>query len=201
MTTHRRLAGLLAPALLLAAACGGPPLGSKEDAARAMAQASIPSVGAKGALLSVLGQGALPEPSFTVPGPEGGEATVSINAVGAIIGFAAKGVLFDVEFTGFAAGDNRLDGRLSVIANFEYQAAGGEEPSADLKLSLVGRVTLSGVYSDELHVNLTLITRFADLSSRGEGITLRLNGKIDAREGTFSFTEEDLQVLWKKLTR
>lgn len=199
LPTHVRPVVFTVAALALFAGCGGPPIKTRDQLGSAVARAAIPSVGAQGALFQVVGQAALPSPQFSVKGADGGEAIVSINAVGAIVGFAAKGVMFDVEFKGFSEGGGlRLDGKVSVLANFEYAAAGSEDPTTDLKLSLVGKLSISGTFSDELALNVRLLTRFKDLSLRDGSIALRLDGSVEAREASFAFTEEDVQVLWKQ---
>ena len=196
--THRPVRFVVLALALLAGCGGGPPIKSKDQVGSTVARASIPSVGAQGARLAVMAQAGLPLPQVTVPGADGGEAVVSITAVGAIMGFAAKGVMFDVEFKGFSEGGGiRLDGKVSVLANFEYVAGSGEDPTTDLRLSLAGKVTVSGTLSDELDLNVKLVTRFKDLSKRDGGISMRLDGTVNTREADFTFAQEDLQVVWK----
>jgi serine/threonine-protein kinase HipA len=186
------------PVVLLVAACGGgKPIESKQELADSLANASIPTAASRGAALSLSGQAAFPEPSFTLRGAEGGEATLSLNPAGVLLGLAAKGVLFDVKYDGFCEdGVHRLDGTLSVLAQFDYVAACGEPAYVDLKLSLVGKLSVNGPVQDELDVNVTLVTRFTDLSLRQSSIDLHLNGTVHTREASFSFDQENLAVLW-----
>lgn len=185
---------LLPFGLWVLAACGGRPIESKQEIADTLAYASIPSVHAPGAPLE--GSGVVPEPSVTVRGAHGGEATLSVNPVGGAIGLAAGAVLFDVRYSGYSEdGAHRLDGTLSVAAQFDYVAAAGEDPYADLKLWLVGRLRVSGRFSDELHLNVAITTRFHELSLREESLSLRLDGAVTIREQRFTFEGEDLSVL------
>ena len=185
---------------LVLAACGGRPVQSKQDLADSLAFASIPSTGVKGGMLSLYGSAAVPEPSFTVRGLRGGEARVSINPLGGAIGVAAGGVLFDVDYSGFSEdGLHRLDGHVSVIATFDYHACACQAESyADLKLSLVGTVQLSGVISDDLRFNVSVITRFHDLEFREDSIELFLKGQVTAHGDVFDFADENLTVSWQQ---
>ncbi len=186
--------------LLLSAhfACGGPPLKTKDEASAAVAHSALPSRFAKGQFLGLFGSAGVPTPSIEVPGPKGGSAVLMINPVGAAVGAAAQGVLFDVEYKGFTAdGKHVFDGLLSANANFAYVAPAGEDPSADLSLKLIGRVALSGAYSDDLDVNLTLTAQFDDLSFRDESVHLRLNGRLDTPGESFEFANEDIEAVWE----
>jgi hypothetical protein len=181
------------------AACGGRPVQSKQDLAESFADASIPAVDAKGAALSLLENRALPEPSITVRGKGGGEATLSFNPVGGAVGLAGKGVLFDVKYSGYSEdGHHALDGSVSVLATFDYVAASPEGAYGDLKLSIVGRLQLRGIISDEVQANVTVLTRFHDLSFREDSIEMRLTGKASAHGEEYAFADEDLSMLWKQ---
>jgi hypothetical protein len=184
----------------LLAACG-PSLKDPQDVAAVLAQASVPSPGARGAAFSLLasGAGALPQPSITLPGAHGGEATLDFNLVAAAVGLLGEGLLFNVHYSGYSDdGALFLDGDVAVLANFSY--VDGADPYADLKLTLAGRANVSGAYWDELHARIVLTTRVSDLTLRGADIRLRLDGTVDANEGRFQFTQEDLDLLWDRLT-
>src|SRR4051794_31154851 len=85
--------------------CGGrgQPIQSKQELADAIAFLSIPSTSAAPTGVSVnVGTKGLPEPTLTLRGASGGTATLSINPLGAALGLAAKGVLFDVKYSNFS---------------------------------------------------------------------------------------------------
>jgi hypothetical protein len=191
---------LLAFAACLSA-CGGPPLSSKDDLARAIAGASVPSTGAKGALMALHASN-IDIPAFTLHGSRGGKAKVTVNPLGVVVGIAGKGLMLDLIYDDYCEdGLFRLDGTLSVLAQFEYTAEPGDYAYADLKLSLVGRLALSGLYSDQLHANVRLTTRIHDLEFREGSIELRLDGAVDALEQRFEFAQEDLSFHWADAVR
>ncbi len=194
MRFFRLLLPVLSP--LVAAGCGTP-LKTKEEVAQSVAHTAVPSRSAEGHLLSLYGA-ALEAPSFEVPGPSGGKAQVSINPVGAAVGLASEGLLFDVQYDGFSIdGSHVFDGLLSSRANFDYvPAAAGEDPRADLSLSLVGRVELGGDFSDDLELSVKLTTELSDLSLRDEGIRLRLDGRVETGSQSFEFAGEDFDAAW-----
>jgi hypothetical protein len=186
---------------LLTSACGGPPLSDKEDIARALTGASIPSTHAKGALMSVYASG-ISTPAITLRGSQSGEVKLTINPVGVVVGAIGKGVMLDLEYMDYSMdGIFRLHGSVSMLANFEYVAEQGEDPYADVKLTAVGRIKLSGVYSDELRANISLITRFQALQTQEPSIALRLNGSVHGLAESFEFDNEDVAVLWQQAAR
>lgn len=198
MTPRSRtpLGGL--PLALALMACGGPPFDSSDDVAAGLTHASFPSTSAEGAIADLLGQRIGPL-GTTVKGARGGEAVLSINPVGAGVGLVGRGVLFDIEYRGYSEdGSLRLDGTVSVLAQFEYLAQAGEPTSADLKLSLVGRLSVGGARSDELQLNVKLLTRFQDLSLRADSVQMRLSGSVQASRHRFEFDDEDLSVSWRR---
>ncbi len=193
----RELLGVL-PLVVGLVACGGPPFDSGDDVAASLTHASFPSTSAQGAIVDLLGQRIGPL-GTTVKGARGGEAVLSINPVGAGVGLVGRGVLFDVEYRGYSEdGGLRLDGTVSVLAQFEYVAQAGEPMYVDLKLSLVGRLSVGGARSDELRLNVTLLTPFQDLSRRADSVQLRLSGSVQASRHRFEFANEDLSVLWRR---
>lgn len=199
---HVALYGLVITSLV---ACG-PPLRSKEDATHALAGASVPATAARtaGAFLRLYGTAAdqqpLPEPSITVKGTSGGEAELSVNPVGLVVGLAGRGILFDAEYRDYSVdGVNYLDGKVSVLANFDYVAALNEDPNADFEVSFVGELGVSGMYHDDARLNLKVKARLDELMTRENTTKLRLSGKVTASEQEFVFDDEDVVIDWQAL--
>jgi hypothetical protein len=190
----------------LLAGCGRP-VHSKEELAQAMAGAMFPASAARGsgASMSLYQSGAdapdqLPRPSITVQGPNGGSAVLSVNPVGLVVGLAGKGVLFDMEYKKFSVdGLHVLKGDVSVLANFEYLAAGTDPSELNFEVGFVGDIGLGGELSDDLELNLRVKTNLAELVDRQEEMTLRLKGWVEAKEQRFEFADEDLVINWREL--
>ncbi len=203
MTIHSLRFALPGAALLLLAACGKP-IETKEELLAPVAGASVPATAARGASLALFAQAAeapeqLPVPAITVTGTHGGSATLSVNPVGVVVGLVGKGLLFDIEYDGYSVdGIHWLDGKLSVLANFEYLASDGEAPEANFEVSLVGTVGISGLVSDEVRLNLKVKTNLQDLIDNAEQLKLRLNGSITASRQEFEFLAEDVVLDWVK---
>ena len=186
-------------------ACG-PPLQSKEDAEHAIAGASVPATMARttGAYLRLYASAAdtpdqLPQPSITVQGVDG-EAVLSINPVGLVVGLAGKGILFDTEYKGYSVdGVNYLDGKVSVLANFDYLAAINEDPRANFEVSFVGELGINGAFHDSARLNVKVKSNLEDLMTRDGTTKLRLKGKITASEQDFVFEDDDVEIDWKAI--
>lgn len=198
-------AALVAVAAHTLVACG-PPLKSREDAQNALAGASVPTTAARsaGAYLRLYGSAAdqemLPAPFITVKGPEGGEAVLSVNPLGVVVGLVGKGILFDTEYKGYSVdGVNYLDGKVSVLANFDYVAALHEDPSANFEVSLVGDLDLSGLFHDSTRLNLKVKSHLSDLVTRENTTKLWLEGKVTASEQEFVFEDEEVVIDWRAL--
>lgn len=200
-STPRTLCLSLAAAACLCA-CGGPPLSNKDDLARVLTGASIPTTHAKGALAQLYASNVTEYPAFTINGVRSGNCKITVNPVGVIVGALGKGVMLDIIYDDFSEdGFYWLDGSISLLANFDYVAEHeGEDPYADVKLTAVGRLKLNGINTDIIHSNISLITRFHDLELHEGSIQLRLNGSVEALEQSFEFTDEDLAVLWEQAT-
>lgn len=191
---------LFASAALLALAACGPPLGTRDDAATVLAQASLPSPSAQGAALALgaAGATALPQPTLTVYGRRGGQAQLDFNVVAAALGLLGEGLAFQVHYADYSDdGLVRLGGDLAVLANFGFQPAVADGYT-DLKLTVLGRANVSGAYSDEVHANVTLTTRLGDLQFEGDSIKLHLDGYVETRDQRFDFNDEDVTVLWQR---
>ncbi|MBX5481651.1 MAG: hypothetical protein IRZ16_07395 [Myxococcaceae bacterium] len=193
----------VAAAFGLISACGKP-LETKEEFEAAAANAAVPTTAARttGALMHLYASNIempeqLPQPFITVRGVEGGEATLSVNPVGLVVGLAGRGVLFDVEYDGYSVdGVNYLDGKVSVLANFEYTAEEGEDPNLDFQVAFVGRLELGGAIRDEARVNLTLKSNLDELMTRDHTTRLRINGKVTASQVEFEYADEDVEIDW-----
>lgn len=187
-------------AVLLALAACGPPLATRDDVSTVLAQAAVPSPSAQGAALALLAAGAtaLPQPTVTVYGRHGGQAQLDFNVVAAAVGLLGNGLLFQVHYADYSDdGVVRLGGDLAVLASFDFQPAVADGYT-DLKLTLAGRATVSGAYSDEVHARIALTTRLDDLQFGGDSIRLRLDGYLETREQRFDFAGEDVTVLWNR---
>jgi hypothetical protein len=188
-------------------ACGGPPLKSKDEAAAGLTRASMPSTQAQGAAMRLLAAQAssnapLPEAAFSLQGSRGGTATIRINPVAAVVGLFGRGLLLDIEYSDYSEdGLYRLDGKLSILARYEYVAQEGEDPYADLSLSLVGKVRLGGVYSDELDTHVTIVTRFNELAGREGNVQIRVKGYVEASQGRFDFDQDSFTIAWGEAPR
>lgn len=193
----------VANAVLLAAAvslcaCGGPPLATKEQAATGLTRASMPANQAQGAAMSLLGSYGT-QPGISIHGSHGGEATLEVNPVELAVGLAGKGLMIDIEYSDYSEdGIYRLDGTLSVLGQFQYTAAEGEDPTADLKLSLVGHVRVSGVYSDDLHAHVTLVTKLEQLGQHDGHVDVQVNGSVDSSQGRFEFNNDGYTLTWNE---
>jgi len=197
MSIRSRLLGALPTASLFLLVACGPPLTDKSQGAASMTRASMPSTQAQGAALELLSSRVTPQAGISIQGARGGSATVSINPVEVAVGLAGKGLMLDIEYQDYSEdGIYRLDGLLSVLAQFDYVAQDGEDPYADLKLSLAGRLKVSGVYSDEVHAHLALLTRVHELSLREGQVDVQLNGSLEASQGTFEFNNDTYTVAW-----
>lgn len=192
----------------VAAAVGcGKPLETKEEFANALGNASVPASAAKasGASLAIYASNAdeqktLPQPSISVKGTHGGEAVLSVNPVGIVVGLAGQGILFDMEYKDYSVdGLNYLVGNVSVLANFDYIAAAQEDPNADFEISFVGDLGIRGFVRDDTRVNLTVKTNLADLMTREGTTRLRLKGKVTASEQELTYEDEDVTIDWKAL--
>jgi hypothetical protein len=183
-------------------ACGRS-LETKEELARAMAGASVATTGSSGETANVSATGTEPiqlPPSITVRGAHSGQATLSVNPVGAVVGLVGRGILFDVGYADYSVdGFNHLDGDLSVLANFEYLPALLEDPRTDFEVSLVGRIRVSGVVSDEARLNLRVKCNLADLTELPGQLKLRLRGSVTASQTQFDFHDEDVILEWSAL--
>lgn len=197
--------GVLA-ALGALSACGKP-LETKDEFTQAAAGASVPATAARvsGPLMQLYMSGAeapeqLPVPSLTVKGTQGGEATLSVNPVGVVVGLIGAGIMFDLEYDDYSVdGINYLWGKVSVLANFDYQAAAEEDPSADFQVSFAGTLGMSGVIRDEARLNLKVKTNLGDLMTREGTTKLRLNGTVTASEAELQFAEEEFVIDWKAI--
>jgi len=188
---------LLCLLLCLLTACGGPPLATKAQAAASMTRASIPSTQAQGAALDLYSSHAFPPAGITLQGARGGSATVTLNPVEIAVGLAGKGLLLDIRYQDYSEdGIYRLEGLLSVLAQFNYVAEAQESPHADLKLTLAGKVKVSGVYSDEVRAHLTVLTRLHPLSLRDGEVDVQLNGSLEASQTTFQFSGDSYTLAW-----
>lgn len=203
MTSTLRTLCLSLTAAACLSACGGPPLSNKDDLARVLTGASIPTTHAKGALAQLYASKATSDyPAFTISGVRSGNCKITVNPVGVIVGVLGKGVMLDILYDDFSEdGLYWLDGSVSLLANFDYVAEqAGEDPYADVKLTAVGRLKLNGLNTDVIHSNISLTTRFHDLEFHEGSIQLRLNGAVDALDQRFEFDNEDLAVLWEQAT-
>ena len=185
------------------AACGKP-LETKEEFASAIAGASVATTASRGGMIGIFESGStpqpLPVPSITVKGAQSGEATLSINPVGAVVGLIGQGILFDVEYADYSVdGINHLHGDLSVLANFDYLAALGENPAANFEVSFVGSLGLTGVVRDDARVNLRIRTNLAELTTRSDQLTLRLKGSVHASQTDLEFLDEDVVINWSEV--
>ncbi|MDQ3263307.1 MAG: hypothetical protein M3Y59_06565 [Myxococcota bacterium] len=196
---------LLSASLSLALVACGPALESREDAAAILAQGSIPTAHAQQTarrLLSVASAvDPLPQPSVRLTGTHGGEATIEFNLVGAVVGLVGEGLLFNIHYADYSNdGMVRLSGDVAVLANFQYvaQPESGEDPYADLKLTLAGRTRVSGLYSDELYARIALTTRFHDLQFREDSLQMRLDGYVEGDLARFEFDQEDVIAAWAR---
>lgn len=197
--------GVLAAAGALSAC--GKPLETKEEFTQAAAGASVPATAAKvsGPLMQLYMSGAetpeqLPVPSITVKGTQGGEATLSINPVGVVVGLMGAGIMFDLEYDDYSVdGVNHLWGKLSVLANFDYVAAAEEDPNADFEVSFVGTLGITGPVHDDARVNLRVQTNLGDLMTREGTTKLRLDGSVVASETELQFAEEDFVIDWSAI--
>ncbi|HLL52329.1 MAG TPA: hypothetical protein VK447_02225 [Myxococcaceae bacterium] len=192
---------LVALGALALTACGGPPLKTKDEAAAGLTRASMPSTTAQGAALRLLQSQAASdfpgEAAFTLQGRKGGSATLKVNPVEVIVGLFGKGLLFDIEYSDYSDdGLYRLDGTLSLLAQYQYVAQQGEDPYSDLRLSMIGRMRLGGVYSDELDTRVTVVTRFHELAAHSGNVRVRVNGYVEASQGRFDFTQDDFNITW-----
>lgn len=193
-------------AIAALAACGKP-LETKEEFANALGNAAVPTSAAQasGAALSIYASNVdepkqLPQPSISVTGTHGGEAILSVNPIGIVVGLAGQGILFDMEYKDYSVdGVNYLVGNVSVLANFDYIAAAQEDPNADFEVSFVGDLGLRGIVRDDTRVNLVVKTNLADLMTREGTTRLRLKGKVTASEHELQFEDEDLTIDWKAL--
>lgn len=186
---------LVASAVLVAC---GPPLESKDALAGVLAHAAIPSTEARGDRLDLEPSFALPEAGVTIRGAKGGTAQVLLNPLQLAVGAAGGALLLDIKYSDYSEdGVYRLDGTLSVLARFQYVAEEGEAPYADVKLGLVGKLRLGGAVSDELRMDVTLLTRIHDLEFREDSVELQLDGHVEARAESFVFDHEDLQLRWQ----
>ncbi len=200
---------LVALGALALTACGGPPLKSKDEAATSLTRASMPSTQAHGAAMRLLASQAYsntpPAPgqaSITIQGSRGGTATIHLNPVEIVIGLFGKGLLLDIEYSDYSEdGIYRLDGKLSILAQYEYVAQQGEDPHSDLRLSLVGRVRLGGVYSDELDTHITVVTRFDELALRQGNVHIQVKGYVEASQGRFEFDQDGYTIAWGEAPR
>lgn len=203
MTSTLRTLCLSLTAAACLCACGGPPLSNKDDLARVLTGASIPTTHAKGALAQLYASHVTEYPAFTINGLRSGNCKITVNPVGVIVGALGKGVMLDIIYDDFSEdGLYWLDGSVSLLANFDYVAEQeGEDPYADVKLTAVGRLKLNGLNTDVIHSNISLITRFHDLEFHEGSIQLRLNGSVEALEQRFEFTDEDMAVLWHEASQ
>jgi hypothetical protein len=191
---------LFASTALLALAACGPPLATKDDVSTVLAQAAIPSPSAQGAYLSLLAAGAtsLPQPTLTVYGRHGGRAEIDFNVVAAALGLIGQGLAFEVHYADYSDdGFVRLGGDLGVLAAFDFQPAVADGYT-DLKLTVLGKASVSGVYYDEVHARVTLTTRLYDLQFAGESIRLHLDGYVETHDQRFDWDDEDITVLWQR---
>jgi hypothetical protein len=183
-------------------ACGRS-LETKEELARAMAGASVATTGSSGETSNLSATGEEPirlSPLITVRGAHSGEATLSVNPVGAVVGLVGHGILFDVAYADYSMdGLNHLHGDLSVLANFDYLPAMPEDPRTDFEVSLVGRIRVSGVVSDEARLNLRVKCNLADLTEFPGQLKLRLRGSVAASQTQFDFHDEDVIIDWAAL--
>lgn len=192
---------------LLASACGGKAVESKDELTSTFAYAAVPTAHAKetaGAAIRLYQSGLdqLPTPAITVKGSRGGEATLKINPVGVIVGLAGKGVMVDMEYKDYSEdGLHWLDGDVSALTQFDYVPGDGDAPYADIKVGLVGQVGLAGVLRDVLDMNVTLTTRFNDLEVKPEKMEFRLDGTVDTPDRQFKWDHEDLEAVLNAATQ
>jgi len=202
-----RLPLLFSLVVVLALVACGPPLDSREDAAAIMAQGAIPTAHAQqtARLLGALSPAdTLPQPSIQLSGAHGGQATIEFNLVGAVVGLIGEGLLFNIHYADYSNdGVIRLSGDMAVLANFQYvpQTESGEDPYADLRLTLAGSTRVSGLYSDELYARVALTTRFHDLQFREGSLQMRLDGYLEGNDARFEFTGEDVLAAWDRFVQ
>lgn len=196
---------LIALFAVVATGCGGKALESKDELTSTFAYAAVPFAHAKGALTrnyqmsGIEAPKELPEPSISIKGTNGGEAVIKLNPVGVIVGLAGKGVMVDIEYKGFSGdGLHWLDGNISALTQFDYQPGPEELSYADIKIGLVGELGLSGIIRDALDMNVSLTTRFQDLSFRDESVSFRVDGSVETPATKFEWQQEDLETLWEK---
>lgn len=203
----RALSNLGVFAAVAALSACGKPLETKEEFTHAAAGAAVPTTAANtsGALMRLYMSGAetpeqLPVPSLTVKGSHGGEATLSVNPVGIVVGLAGRGIMFDLEYDDYSVdGLNYLWGKVSVLADFDYIAAAQEDPNANFQISFVGTLGMSGLVRDEARLNVKVKTNLADLMTHEGTTKLRLHGTVTASEVEFDFQEEEFVIDWKAL--
>ena len=189
---------------VLAAACGGKPIESKDELTSTFAYAAVPMTHARGAasrlqLSGIEAPEKLPEPSISVKGSRGGEAVLKINPVGVVVGLAGKGVMVDIQYRGYSEdGMHWLDGDVSALTQFNYVPGPEDVNHADIKIGLVGELGLTGLIRDVLELNVALTTRFEDLSLRDESVSFRLDGSVETPAQTFEWEHEDLETLWEQ---
>lgn len=204
---HTTLSVLAAVGAMGLAACGKP-LETKEEFIQAAAGAPVPTTAARatGAALRIYASSAdqkqLPQPSITVQGPQGGEAVLSVNPVGIVVGLVGGGVLFDMEYRDYSIdGLHYLHGKVSVLANFDYVAALGEDPHVNFQVSFVGDLGISGPIRDNARLNLEVKSNVNDLLTLEGTTKLRFDGKVAASAQTFEFVGEDVVIDWAALER
>lgn len=188
-------------------ACG-PPVQSREEAASILAHSSVPAAHAQQTALrlsdTVAAVDPLPRAAVHLVGANGGQATIEFNLVGAVVGLAGEGVLFNIHYTDYSNdGLLRLNGDVAVLANFAYVAEpeSGGDPYADLKLTLAGRARVSGVVHDELNARIALTTRFHDLQHPdADSVSMRLDGYVEGNSERFEFDQEDVIAAWNHFT-
>lgn len=189
---------------VVATGCGGKALESKDELTSTFAYAAVPFAHAKGALArqhllsGIEAPEQLPEPSITIKGTRGGNAVLKVNPIGVVVGLAGKGLMVDIAYEGYSEdGLHWLDGDISALTQFDYQPGPEEVSYADIKIGLVGEMGLSGVIRDALDMNVSLTTRFEDLSFRDDSVSFRVDGTVETPMTTFQWSNEDLETLWE----
>lgn len=189
---------------VVATGCGGKALESKDELTSTFAHAAVPFAHAKGALArhhqlsGIDGPEQLPEPTLSIKGTRGGSAVLKVNPIGVVVGLAGRGLMVDIAYEGYSEdGLHWLDGDISALTQFDYQPGPEDVSYADIKIGLVGELGLSGVIRDALDMNVSLTTRFHDLSFRDDSVSFRLDGAVETPVTRFEWSNEDLQTLWE----
>ncbi len=169
-------------------ACGGAKIAAtKEAAAQALFYSSKGASGAPGGLYAMMRQAATATIDTTAACPNGGQVTVKldVNSVG-----QTANIAFDLAYDHCNYDHrNAITGTMHVVMDVVTSTG-----SVALAMTMTGRVDFSGEISDYVDANITETISATQLSATSGSVSITLNGTITTSSGTYTYTDETVNI-------